>query len=100
MHVGACFDDDAMCVTPGKDFYCLLSFEDKNKAPVDIRSGSLFFEFDGGAKWVFKIQGSKAFVTQVVEGVSNRERWRLVFLPAGQVSGGKVLANGYVRFQK
>lgn len=102
MHVGLPLTDDVMYLTRGRDFLWGMQLVDKEGRPHDFPAGRLFFEV-GSAVWECRIEGSHAYLkveSDIADGVQNRTRWQLVFLPEGEAAGGLPVARGYVKVQK
>lgn len=100
-YVGHVVDDDVMYLCPGRDFVWRISFATRDGMPWPIADGVLFFEFDSGPVWPFRVDGAVASMcvpAAAVAGVSHRERWRLVFLPA--VGDEVTLGGGIVRVSR
>jgi hypothetical protein len=101
--IGIELESELLVLTKGRDFEWVFENLDPNNNPIDYPDGELFFEFASDVDdWDFVIDGSIATLkveSTVVDTVTDRTKWQLVFLPAGEPAGGQPLALGQVQIQ-
>lgn len=103
--LGVALGRDTLILTRGRDFRWAFECVDEHDNPIDYPPGELFIELlvDGAPlRWLFTISGALAQVkaeSEVADLIPAGTPWQLVWLPAGELSGGDPLALGVVKVQ-
>ncbi|AUV61962.1 minor tail subunit [Mycobacterium phage SWU2] len=104
MPIGIKLPSEPLILTTGRDFKWAFVNLDAEMEPTDFPAGDLFIEFTGldVDDWHFDITGHLAMLkveSEVVDTISNRTAYQLVWLPDGEPEGGDVIAVGRVQVQ-
>ncbi|AEJ92318.1 hypothetical protein KIV64_gp03 [Mycobacterium phage DroogsArmy] len=104
MPIGLKLPQEPLVLTTGRDFRWAFVNLDAEMEPTDFPAGDLFIEFTGldVPDWHFEIDGHLATIkveSEVVDTISPRSAYQLVFLPEGEPEGGEVVTFGRVQVQ-